>query len=113
MELRVRHRTGIEPAVDNFRCTFVRSAAFAAPLAIVDKRTVEFYIFAATALFRQFSARAYNMHLTAFVTYPHRQRRSPISVAGNTPVNNVFQEVAHTSRPDCRGNPIDGSVCFE
>ena len=53
------------------------------------------------------------MHFAALVANPHGKRRSPVSVARNTPIDDVFQEVAHAARADCGRNPVDRAVYFQ
>ena len=43
-------------------------------------------------------------------TFPDGQGSTPVSFAGQAPVDNVFQEVAETTLLDVVGIPVDGSV---
>ncbi len=71
MELRVVHRTAVEPTVYNFGRTNILAAALASPFTFVYKRTVQFDILTATALFGKFLATAYYVDFSAFVANPY------------------------------------------
>ena len=43
---------------------------------------------------------------------PDGQRRAPVTLARQTPVHHVFQEVAHAAFLDVVGHPVDGAVVF-
>ena len=111
MELSERHRTGIEPAVDNF----LDSLHFAAALAAlargrVDIRTVKFNIALDSAHFFEFLFGTHNVNFAAVLANPDRKRSPPVSLAGKSPVDNVLEEVAHSARPDRFGHPVNRFV---
>ena len=57
----------------------------------------------------QLFAAADDVDMTAFAG-PDRQRRTPVTLAGQTPVDDVLQEVAHAAFLDVVRHPVDGAV---
>ena len=55
---------------------------------------------------------SYGVDVSAFA-YPERKRSAPVTLAGDTPVDDVFKEVAHSARAYRRRDPVDGSVVFK
>ena len=113
MPLSKRHRAAVKPAIAHFGHSDHLSAAFAVPRYGVDIRTVKLDILFHTRKFFEFLSASYNVLFAALVAYPDRQWRSPISLTGYTPVYDVFEEVAHSARSDCRRHPVDRSVRFQ
>ena len=106
MELRKRHRTGVEPAVDNVLFAHESSAALTLERTIVDIRAVKFYVAINMAKVFKFLFTADNVDFTALVTNPYGKRRAPVPFAGNTPVDNVFKEVTHSTGLYGFGHPV-------
>ncbi len=102
-----RHRTRIEPAVDNFFDSLHLSAAlFTFAGGRVDIRTVKLDIALDSAHFFEFLFRTHYINFSAVLANPDRKRRSPISLAGKTPVDDVLKEVAHSARTYRFGHPV-------
>ena len=107
MELSERHRTGIEPAVDNFLDSLHFTAALAALARRgVDIRAMEFDIALDSAHFFEFLFGTHNVNFAAVLANPDRKRSSPVSLAGKPPVDNVLEEVAHSARAYGFGHPV-------
>ncbi len=113
MQLRKRHASAVKPTVHYFGSTFHFAAALALDLNLIDIRLVQFDVAVEIAEFFEFILASYNFDLAAVFAYPYRKRCTPISLAGNSPVDDVLEEVAHTSRAYSRRHPVDGSVVFE
>jgi len=47
------------------------------------------------------------MGFAAIITYPNRKRGAPVTLSADCPINNVFQEVSHTSVLDILRVPRD------
>ena len=113
MVLREGHGTGIEPAVDDLGRALHRAAALALEGAAIDVRAVQFDVAFDAALLFQFRLAADDVYLAALFAYPNGQRRTPVAVAREPPVDDVFEEVAHAPRFDGFGHPVDGIVGFD
>ena len=57
----------------------------------------------------QLRAGADDVHVAAFAD-PDRQRRAPVALAGQAPVDDVVQEVAEAALLDVVRQPVDGAV---
>ena len=66
--------------------------------------------FGRAALFFKLLPQADDLLCAAVGAYPHGERRTPIAVAREPPVDDVFEEVAHAAFLDGLGHPIDGAV---
>ncbi len=96
--LRERHRTGVIPGVDDLRdATRFASARRAIERDIVDERAVRIQRGQVpTGELGKFLARA-DAHLVILRASPDRQRRAPIALARQRPVDVVLQPVAVTA----------------
>ena len=110
VELRVRHRAGVEPAVDDFG----HAAHFTAALGAADRervhiRPVELCVlsFRIAGQLRELFPAADAGLVAAALALPDVQGSSPVSVAGDAPVLNVLQPVAETALSDVRRDPVD------
>ena len=107
-----RHGAGVKPAVNHFRHTFHRLAAFrTGHCDFIDIRTMQFNIgrLRITAHFHQFLTASDSMLMATF-TFPDIQRRTPVTVTADAPVLNIFQPVAETAFTDTFRNPVDRIV---
>ena len=109
--LRERHRAGIVPAVDNlFFAVHFAAALRAGQHDIVDIRAVQLDVRVNVVTeANQLLAATDDVDMTAFAG-PDRQRRAPVTLAGQTPVDDVLQEVAHAAFLDVVRHPVDGAV---
>ncbi len=115
MPLRKGHAPAVIPAVDHFRyAVHTAAAGWTLKRDGIKERLVQLDILAHLLLrhFAQLGTRAYYMDLPA-ITHPNRQRRSPITLTGNAPVDHVFQEVAHTPVADVFRQPVDAGIVFQ
>ena len=115
VKLRVRHGTGIKPAVNNLRHSFHSAAA----VRTFDRhrihiRTVKFdlLIFRIPGKLCQFFAGSDADSPAAVRAFPDVQRSAPVPVAGKTPVLNVLQPFSETPLADRRRNPVDFLIIF-
>ena len=79
----------------------------------VDVWLMQFDIALYATQFFEFGLGADDVYFAAVGTYPNGQRRAPISFTRQAPIDDVFEEVAHASRPYAGRNPIDGRVVFD
>ena len=102
MILREGHCAGVKPAVKHLgNAVHVLSAFGTFYCYFVDIRAMEFNgfcLFVAAQLIELLSA-AYAMTMPAFA-FPYRERSTPVTVAGDSPVLNVFKPVAEASFAD-------------
>ena len=107
-----RHGAGIVPAVDHFAgARHIAMALGALHAHAVDERLVQLDILGHVfAHFAQFGDGADGVHVPAILADPDGQRRAPIALAGEAPVDHVLQEIAHAAVLDVVGHPVDGLV---
>lgn len=100
------------PAVDNLRHSCHQLATFrAGDVYRVDEGLVQFDVVGAVGRhFLQLCNATDGVSVSTF-TFPDGQWSTPVSFAGQTPVDNVFQEVAETTLLDVVGIPVDGFCC--
>ncbi len=110
--LRKRHTARIEPTVDHFGRAVHHAAAFASKRHFVHIRFVQFYVALQLAKRFEFFFTAHNVRFAALVAHPNGQRRAPIAIARQAPIDHVFQKVAHAPRADTVGHPMHGGVVF-
>ena len=110
------HGAGVEPAVDNLGSTAHLSAAFRAGKDdVVDVCLVELDIFGNLASvchlakLSELCNAAYGVSVSAGAD-PDGKGRAPVTGTGKTPVDIIFEEVAHTAFLDIFGVPVDGAV---
>ena len=105
------HGAGIVPAVDDLgRSVHLLAALFASDGHLVDVGAVQFEVVRhIMPQFFQFLARADDVRVAA-LAHPHGQRRAPVALAGEAPVDDVFEEVAHAAFLDVVRHPVDGAV---
>ena len=108
MPLREGHGTAVEPAVQHLGSAVHLAAAVALPGDGVDVGTVEFDVALHSPEAFEFLFGADDMDLAALVAHPDGQRSAPIAFAGDAPVYDIFEEVAHPARADGGGHPVDG-----
>ena len=107
--LRERHAAGVEPDVDHVGHALHRLAALrAVPGRRVDERAVRIVQYVARLL-RQLPERPDALRV-AVRAAPHRQRRAPVALARDRPVDVVLQPAPHAAVLDVLGVPIDGLV---
>ena len=58
-------------------------------------------------------AAAYNVNMTAVLAYPNRQRSAPVTFAAESPVYNVFKEVAHAAVLYGLGQPVYALIVLD
>ena len=109
--LRKRHGTGVEPAVDHDRFAFHDLTALRTDdLNLIDVRLVQLDIVRAVAAHcLELRTAADDVNVTAFA-HPDGQRRAPIALARDTPVDDVLEEVAHAPFADRLRDPVDRLV---
>ena len=124
VELRERHRTGFEPAVEHVgdaahrglagRVVRVRTGQVVDPRAVhVDLALVVARVVAEVGL--ELLQRAVDVHarICGIVGDPHRNRRTPEAVAGDRPVAGVGQPLAELAVLDVVRDPVDLLVEFK
>ena len=113
MPLRERHAAAVVPAIQHFGNAVHYAAAFGTrERDLVDIRFMKFGCFFKPAEFAKFFAAADDVFMSALVANPDGKRRAPVTFAADAPVDDVFDEVAHTSRRDCRRHPVDRQIAF-
>ena len=60
--------------------------------------------------FGKFRHRANAFAVFAILTLPNRERRAPVTLARERPVNIIFEPVAEAAFLDVVGRPVDGTV---
>src|SRR5947199_7279867 len=85
MELAIRHRSGLEPAVKNFRRPFHCAAAGAGITNSVKIFFVQ-VVHGVTRALLKFCNRSENLAFFTSGTFPDWDRRRPVTVAGDVPV---------------------------
>ena len=110
MVLRKGHGAGIEPAVDDLGRALHGAAAFALEGAVVDIRAVQLDVALDAAELFELLLAADDVHFAAVGADPHGQRRAPVAVARQAPVDDVFQKVAHAPGADGIRHPVHGVV---
>ena len=107
-----RHGAGIIPAVDHFAgARHVAMALGALHAHAIDERLVQLDILGHIfAHFAQLGDGADGVHVPAILADPDGQRRAPIALAGEAPVDHILQEIAHAAVLDVVGHPVDGLV---
>ena len=113
VHLRIRHRTGLKPAVQHFRNTVHRFAALLTRYGnLINKVLVQIFGIN-TAQFFQLIAASYTEGVSAvgIGTLPNRQRISPVPVPADCPVAGAFKPFPKTSVFDMSGMPIDLAIC--
>ena len=112
MMLRKRHGTGVKPAVNHLRHAFHRLAADRAGEGdLIDIRPVQLHLcrLRIAAALRQLCPAA-DTFLTSALAFPYRKRSPPVTIAGNSPILDIFQPVPETSLSDRLRNPVNGIV---
>jgi len=109
MPLRNRHGTGIEPHINQFRNPIhLPTTFFTTPAEFIHVRAMQIQVAEiASYPFRQLSHRADTFLRMALITFPDRQRRSPITFASQRPVHIIGQPVAKPAILDVTGIPVD------
>ena len=111
-----RHRSGVEPGIDNLGASLHDAAALAFQLVAVDERLVRIEVV------RQLHARPLGQLGVAanrldvgvvLLADPERQRRPPVPVARNGPVDVVRQPLSESTSTDFGGMPVDTCVADE
>ena len=115
MELRVRHRARIEPAVNDFRHPLHLSAAFAGDEAAVHVGPVQFdrFVRRIAGQFGEFLPGAHRDSLSAVRTFPDVERRAPVTVSRKRPVLNVLEPVPEPAAADRLRHPVDELVVLD
>src|SRR5690554_6068972 len=103
-----RHGSGVKPCVDHLVGSLhVSSALFAGQMNCIDVGLVKLNIlWYVLAFFLQFFDGTDTLFMTA-LTFPDWQWCSPVSVSGDTPVNDVFQELTHSTGSYVIRIPVD------
>src|SRR5205085_7721543 len=110
------HRAGVEPRINYFRDALhvARAAgARALPRVAVDVRLVwiELIVQPATGAIRELGEAADDLDVRVVLqTEPYRERRSPVPIARNRPIDVVLQPIAEASFTHLRRIPVDGGV---
>ena len=109
--LRKRHAAGIEPGIDHFRHASHRAgAAGGRPGVVVDKRLVWIKIVGQRPANACRELRKPPDHFDlgrVRVVDPHRQRRAPVSIARNRPVDIVLEPLSKTTGANLRRLPLN------
>ena len=111
--LRERHRSRIEPAVDYFRHTVHLFAAFrTGDRDLVNVRTVKLHGLRplVSAHLAELLTASDRMHMATVRALPDIQRRTPVTVSGNTPILYILQPVSETAFADALRDPVDGII---
>ncbi len=112
--LRKRHRAGVKPAVNDLRDSLhaVPAAFRAGAHKLVDIGSVQLYgqSVLSTGHLLQLLAGTDADLFSAVLALPDRKRSSPVTVAADAPVLNIFQPVAETAGADRGRNPVDRIV---
>ena len=114
MPLGEGHGTRIVPAVDHlFFTAHIAAALGAAQHNAVDIRPVQLRQVDGTDAHRLELLHAADHMGVALLAGPHGQGRAPVALAGNSPVDHVFNEVAHAAFLDVIGMPVHRAVVFD
>ena len=124
VELRERHGTGLEPAVEHIGNTVhVRLAGRVVRVdadQVVNPRTVHVDVAVlvarvVTEVGLELFERTVNVHtrVLRIVTHPHRNRGTPEAVAGDGPVARVGEPLAELAVLDVARDPVDLLVQFQ
>src|SRR6185503_4240925 len=109
MPLSVRHRAGVEPAIDDLGDTPVL-AAFVHERHAVDGRAVQIDLAELpSGELLELGHRA-DAYVATVAVRPERQRGSPEALARQRPVDVVFEPVAEAALADMLGHPLDAVV---
>ncbi len=116
VELRGRHRPGVEPRVENgldpIRGPVVALRTWDGH--IIDVGAVQVHAGeVAPGKLRELLGRAHARVVLAVVASPDGNRRAPVTVARERPVDVVLEPVAETAVLDVFGVPVDGLVLRE
>ena len=106
------HRTGVEPAVHDFRNSLHRLAAYRAGHGhVVHIWSVEFdaFINVLVSFCNEICSAADALQMSALAS-PDRDRSTPVSVSGDGPVLDLFQPVSEALLSDEFRIPVDGIV---
>ena len=107
VQLRVRHRAGLEPAIQHFFDAAIRPfLAGHVEGQRIDELAMQVRQ-ALSGITLELVERADAQHVARDVVDPDRQRRAPDAVARNRPVDCAFQPVAESAVLDVRRNPTD------
>ena len=113
VHLRIRHRTGLKPAVQHFRDSVHRFATLLTRYGnLVNKMLMQIFGIN-TAQFFQFIATSHTEGVPAVGvgTLPDRQRVSPVPVPADCPVAGAFKPFPKASVFDMSGLPVDFAIC--
>ena len=109
VELGERHRAGVEPHVDHLgHAMHVAAAVVARQHHVVDERPVGI-VEPHAGLALELGQRPDHLH-AAVLAAPHRQRRAPVALARQGPVDVALQPVPEAAVLDMLGMPVDGLV---
>ena len=109
LELGEGHRPGVKPDVDDLGdAVHVPAAVVAREHHVVDVGPVRVLELDAR-LALELGQRAHHLH-AAVSAAPHRQRRAPVALARERPVDVALQPVAEAAVLDVLGVPVDGLV---
>ena len=105
--LRVGHRARVEPTVEHtLGATHGVTALSTRPVRLIDRRLVEVKSTGQpTRLGLQLGAAADSLFGTAAITYPERQRRAPVTIARDVPVDVVLKPLAKATAANLGRNP--------
>ena len=76
----------------------------------IDIRLVQLDIALYAAQFFEFGFGSHNVNFAAIGANPYGKRSSPIAFSRQSPVDDVFEEVAHSARSYAGRNPVDRRV---
>ena len=112
MHLGIRHRTGLEPAVQHFRNpTHRRLTARVIRIGageLVDERAVQVVgTHAEVALELVETAVHVDPRVLGIVGHPHGDGRTPVPVAADVPVLGPFEPLTELAVPDVLRRPLD------
>src|SRR5271157_2654401 len=114
MPLGVRHRTRVEPDVDQIlNAVHLPAALRTSVMNLVDVRPMQVEITQiASNLFGQFLHRSDSFAMFAASALPDRERRAPIPFTTQRPINVIRKPISKASFANMFRNPIDCIVQF-
>ncbi|MBT9154745.1 MAG: hypothetical protein DDT39_01424 [Firmicutes bacterium] len=112
--LREGHGARVIPAVEHFAYALHLSAAFfASQKDAVDIGSVQVQLFGPGQRHAAELVKAPHTVLVPALAAPNRQRRAPVALAADSPVYDVFEEVAKTPGAQVLWEPVNGIVVGE
>ena len=109
----VRHRTRVEPGVDDFwHPPHGSGTLLTIPRVLIDVGTVRVEVVSQRPGVRRQLVEAPDplQMLRLLITHPHRERRTPVPIPRKRPVDVAFEPLTHSALPDFRREPVGSTI---